>query len=1069
MAILSADKTYVTVESGDTLSQIAEKYADGASKAQWLADINGISNPNVIHPGQKIMLSKTVSYFAKYTGSSGSIVTALSSLGEKSSYSYRCEIAKLNGITPYSGTAAQNIKMLNLLKQGKLIKAGTASATSSGTSKTVNTNAVVWQHIGLVSGSNNQLYATWTWSNEKNTASYSIVWEYCMENGVWLVGENKTNTVDENYPAAARQSTYTFPDNATQVRIKVKPIAKTESQKSGSTTKEVAKFTADWSDWYYFYEKILPPDVPPIPTVEIDKYELTAVIENLDAEELDATSITFQIVKIVKNDTSTVETKTVAINTTYNRVSYTRTIEAGNEYKVRCKAVKGTMESDWSDFSAVEQAMPSAPSEITTCKASGKETDGYKVYLEWSSVHSADTYDIEYTTNKDYFDNAGGDVTPISTTDDSTKLTIFGLAGGEYYFRIRAVNEKGTSDWCEPNSVKIGEPPAAPTTWESTTTVIVGESLTLYWVHNSEDNSSQTWAQLELDVSGVKTVYEIENNAYYGINASGIKYKVKDFEDDAEKDVTKYCIIDTSGFGEGAKLTWRARTMGIINEFGDWSTPREIDVYAPPNVDLMVTDSFEIDEDGNITPIEPEGGVMSTLGAFPFYVKAVAGPTTQTPIGYHLSIVANYDYETVDSVGNVKMVSSGEQVYSKYFDISVPLLVEFSAGNVDLENGIEYTINCTVSMNSGLTASTSSVFTVSWSDMQYIPNAEISIDPGIFTASIRPYCEERYTVLCKVVKEGKEYSTAEEELIAMTLDRQYTTTGEKVFIGVDSRGNEIYYCVSYTSASGVPTDPTYYRVNHNSGIYTITSTKVNRSTLKPVRTTTGEEVLLGVIEDGTAVYYCEAEKASMVDGVTLAVYRREFDGSFTEIAKGIDNTKNTYVTDPHPALDYARYRIVATTDSTGAVSYYDLPGVPVGGKAVIMQWEETWSSFDEWTENALSQPIWSGSMLSIPYNIDVADSNSADVTHVKYIGRKRPVAYYGTQLGETSTWNVSIPKEDKETLYSLRRLAVWMGNVYVREPSGTGYWAQVSVSFTQTHLEVTIPVTFNITRVEGGI
>ena len=88
---------------------------------------------------------------------------------------------------------------------------------------------------------------------------------------------------------------------------------------------------------------------------------------------------------------------------------------------------------------------------------------------------------------------------------------------------------------------------------------------------------------------------------------------------------------------------------------------------------------------------------------------------------------------------------------------------------------------------------------------------------------------------------------------------------------------------------------------------------------------------------------------------------------------------------------------------------------------------------------------------------------------VKYIGRSRPVSYYGTQIDSTATWNVEIPKKDKETLYGLRRLANWTGDVYVREPSGSGYWANVSVSFSQTHCELTIPVTLSLTRVEGGI
>lgn len=108
-------------------------------------------------------------------------------------------------------------------------------------------------------------------------------------------------------------------------------------------------------------------------------------------------------------------------------------------------------------------------------------------------------------------------------------------------------------------------------------------------------------------------------------------------------------------------------------------------------------------------------------------------------------------------------------------------------------------------------------------------------------------------------------------------------------------------------------------------------------------------------------------------------------------------------------------------------------------------------------------------MVILPYNIDVSDKNDIDVSLVKYVGRKRPVSYYGTQLGETASWKVEIPKDDAETLYALRRLAIWTGDVYVREPSGTGYWANISVSMSQTHCQLTIPVTLEITRVEGGV
>ena len=88
---------------------------------------------------------------------------------------------------------------------------------------------------------------------------------------------------------------------------------------------------------------------------------------------------------------------------------------------------------------------------------------------------------------------------------------------------------------------------------------------------------------------------------------------------------------------------------------------------------------------------------------------------------------------------------------------------------------------------------------------------------------------------------------------------------------------------------------------------------------------------------------------------------------------------------------------------------------------------------------------------------------------VEYIGREHPVTYHGTQLGTSSVWSMDIPASDKETIYALRRLQNWMGDVYVREPSGAGYWASISVSFSKKHCDVVIPVSINVTRVEGGI
>lgn len=73
-------------------------------------------------------LASAASFFPAYTGSSTSIVTALDALRVDSSFSYRAQIAAANGITNYSGSAAQNASLLQMLKQGRLVRPGSSAA-----------------------------------------------------------------------------------------------------------------------------------------------------------------------------------------------------------------------------------------------------------------------------------------------------------------------------------------------------------------------------------------------------------------------------------------------------------------------------------------------------------------------------------------------------------------------------------------------------------------------------------------------------------------------------------------------------------------------------------------------------------------------------------------------------------------------------------------------------------------------------------------------------------------------------------------------------------------------------
>lgn len=788
-----------------------------------------------------------------------------------------------------------NIPNPDLIYVGQKIKlTGTADPVKPNTTSKASITA-----FGLQADTDRTVFATWTWDRD-NTENYNTIWYYDTGNDVWFIG-NDSETKD-------KQSVYNAPENAKRVKFKVKPLSETRTVNN----KETSYWTASWSTEKTYDFDDNPPVAPSTPTVTIDQYTLTAELSNLD---LNATQIEFQV---VKNNKSVYKTGKVKITT--GHAAYSCTLAAGNKYKVRCRSLRGDLSSDWSEYSDNIETAPSAPAGITTCKAKSETS----VYLEWKAVANAKTYDIEYTTKKEYFD--GSNQTTTQNGIESTHYELGGLeSGNQYFFRVRAVNSNNeVSGWSSIASVTIGVKPAAPTTWSSTTTAIVGEPLNLYWVHNSADGSSQTFAELKLTIDNVASPAKtIENTA-----------------PEDEKDRTSVYSIDTKKYVEGTEILWCVRTAGITKQYGDWSIQRTVNVYAPPTLELKVTDK--------------DANAFDSLTAFPFIVEAIPGPPTQAPIGYTISIIANEAYETVDNVGNVKMVNKGDEVYVKTFDVSLAALkVEFSANNVDLENNIPYTIRCSATMDSGLTAEETFDFTVAWTDVEYEPNAEIGIDKDTVVAYIRPFCED--------------------------------------------------------------------------------------------------------------------EKGRPIDNIYLSVYRREFDGSFTEIVKNVDNSKNAFVTDPHPALDYARYRIVATTKDTGAVSYCDIPGYPVGEHAIVVQWAEEWSTFDASEDSELASPPWTGSLIRLPFNIDVSEKPKVDVSMVEYIGRRNPVTYYGTQIGETATWNTVIKKGDEELLYALRRLAAWQGDVYVREPSGVGYWANISVSIDQKHKELTIPVTLDITRVEGGM
>lgn len=765
-------------------------------------------------------------------------------------------------------------------------------------------------NLSIQRGSSRTVLATWDVPAHAGLDSFEYVWRYMLDTGdsrrVFIDGNNGSTS------AASPACTYDAPDNCTNVGFKVRAVPSSPTYFIGDYTSEsVITIPADNT-----------PEVPNVPTVAINGFTLTASLDTYDTK---TGQIEFEIV-------DEVSVHEVGFADVYlNRASLKVGVAVGHAYRVRARGINDSGEyGEWSNYSSDVYTRPDMITDIIDVEA----TSATSVQITWvvpKGIYAGDdattnTATIEKTTKARYFDTAPSQVSneQVNYIRSSELMTaeLIGLDASEdgyWYFRIKSTNSAGDSEWSEVVSIVLGTTPDAPTTWSSTMTATNDRDVYLYWVHNSEDGSTERSAELYLDVNGTTSTISIDK--------------------DTMDETTSYYLIPAGTYSVGAKIRWKVRTKGVIDEFGEWSITRQVEIYAPPAISMTFTSGVE-------------GGVLTN---FPLSFSVSASPASQTPIGYIVSIVSNSSYDGLDADGTSKRVITGETIFNKYY-ISSNRAQEFTLlpGDVSFVNTMSYTITVSVSMDSGLSASTSRSFSVSWGIQQYYLNAEISQYDDAVTALITPYCMDENFVL--------------------------------------------------------------------------------------------------------------------VSDVTLSVYRREIDGSFTLIMDEIPNDRATAVVDPHPSLDYARYRIVSRSTFTGIVDFYDMPPYPIGETAIVLQWDEEWSTFEGGSvEGRLVDRPYNGSFLKLPYNVKISDSNNVDSQLVEYIGRKHPVSYYGTQVGQKLSLSADIPITDTETLYLLRRLAIWMGDVYVREPSGSGYWSKVEVSFSQTRVETIIPVTINVTRVEGGV
>lgn len=942
--------------------------------------------------------------------------------------------------------------------------------------------AVTSIQLGLQSGSDSTVVATWSWEFQSETDKFKTEWKYDTGDGFWYDGT--TSEVSYN----VRQATYNMPSNARRVRFRIIPVSKrytianavTDSNSYGMY--ETAYWDGQWSEPYYYIDRgyIAPSSKNKVNYITVDltngtDLELFATWEWKDTNQTDHFEIVWEY------DTG----NAVWFNGSHSELEADVRISSynapSNAKRVRVKILPVSLKytsntsngrsfgsytttywvGQWSSYVYYEFLVANTPAKPSVPTVTMEQ---YTLIAEVNSYDENTEY-IEFEVVKNDQKTIASGQSKVVTNHAAFSTTVG--VGGQYKVRARGLlpisktpkvtNQVKTTvgnceagEWSEYSS-NITTVPNAPANIKSHS-ILTSTSVQLNWdLVTAATGYTVEYAKDKMffDSSSEPQSQSVENVSTIIITGldTGTTwfFRLKATNDQGSSGWTPVYSI-TIGVKPSPPTTWSETSTVIIGEKAklfwmhnaeDGSSQRAAEISVLINgVETIIN---------NPTHLATDGTASYTLI-----------DTTSTSV---LELATRSDDITLDSSNNIVQVTSMTNIIAgsvlQWKVRTKGVLDEWSDWSVvrSITAYQKPTIEMTVSDRSDLSTYiyTLQKYPFYVNGVGY-PETQDVVGWNCSIISNEAYESRNQDGSVIYIKEGEE-----------VFSKYYAASGREITITFGPEIVDLETNITYTVTLSVIM---------NSGL---TSEASKSFTVDWKYTDLEPNAEVSVDPELLTAYilpYCVDSNDDPIENVVLSVYRREYDGRFVEIASGIENGRSITVTDPHPALDYARYRIIAQSTETGLVDYYDIPGIPVGETSIIIQWDEDWSNYNYENGNALdplSEPVHTGSMLRLPYNVSISDSYGMDVSHVEYIGRSHPVSYYGTQLGVTSSWSSDIPRDDAETLYALRRLAIYQGDVYVREPSGSGYWATVVPSFNKNYDSLTIPVTLDITRVEGGI
>ena len=917
--------------------------------------------------------------------------------------------------------------------------------------------------IGKSAGIDHGVYVQWKHAKSNQASGYEYDWEYADGNRLsptaaqkkkgqqgdlkWFPGTNGTiDVVSASVGGGWFRHTWTAPDTAILARCRVRPVSKekTTSKSSSSNWKTGSSSTSvtykyfspaftSYAQYDFRNNKL------PTPTVTVTMLDngTTAQI-SVSCNDVDCKYCTIEVSEHVGSDYKVV--RTLADKTCNQSGTYNDTIPLGKTYYYR--AYCGTVTSDSSKGNSSWSSRASAtakPPKPTFGKGDGASATGSdSAKVKWTAAEGASTYTVERVPdNGDLFNGDPSAVTSVSEIVGTTHLPTGLEPGHRWFFRVRAVNDTGEGDWSDIVSCLLATVPDAPTTYETEPSFMVGDEVTFRWTHNSEDASEQTAYEIELELltsDGSSTFNATKSASEIPVRTDGSFDLPSDF---AEVSPVQYEVLD----GELHDMGYQLMLFRTIDSDTRESRHITCDYYDFANG--VATVKSEYSHIPFVSDL-PEG---FKVRLFTYYSNVTVLNLSGTDAGcspddssrsYALANIS--DGTDVRWRVRTKGAHDDWSPYSEYRSFSVyeqPSLT-CVARQTD-EGGDE------VTDDNPLTAFPLAVSL----DASGGGNAVVAYHVKVISTKDLAYIDafgvERNMGVGELAFEA-DYLTSDDPFTAII------SSGEANLR--DAGSYQVVADVAMASGMRSESDPWEFSVDFDVEVPEPTAmVAFDEDTL-----TADILPVCYAMEDGE---YTE----DFQDGVTLSVYRIDDDGSLVLLMAGIANDGTTTVVDPHAQFGECWYHIVATDTATGVCNFADAYDFSKHDTCVI-QWNERWQEAIDPDDLADRSYEYAGYLIDGLYNLQFDENGEPEVEEAKYIGREHPVSYYGTQLGYTATYQTEFPRGDQATLDLCRKLMGYLDDCYIREPSGTGFWAHVTTSLSRTEDSQAISFTVNASRVD---